>query len=539
MEIPNHIKRALKCGKFPPMRDWRNVSLSQCTRAERNMKFIEGYFKIPEGDKVGEPLRLTLFQEVFFYCVFDAPRKIRRVIFSIARKNAKTALIAIIDILFIVGPEAIQNSRLNSAAQTREQASEVFNYASKIIQQSEKLSSMAKVVTSSKKIIGIRTRVEYRAISSDAKSNIGGSPLIAIIDEAGQIKGAQDELVEAILTGQLAYENAMHFIISTQASSDGDWLSVQIDDAINNQPDDVICFLFAADENCDLLDEEQWLNANPALGDFLSKDNLKKLLTEAQRMPSLEMSRRNLNLNQRVNTDSPFVAKSVWQSCGDDIEIPIGAKVWLGLDLSAVQDLTALVMIAQVGERWAVRSWFWLPADGLREKSEQDRVPYDLWHKQGLLETTQGRVINYDFVAHHLREIFKSYDVQKLAFDRWRIDAFKAACSEVGFTEDMLARFANFGQGFKDMSPALRELEADLLNGKIAHGNHPVLSMCAANAVVLSDPAGNRKLVKPKERHRRIDGMIALVMARGVAIMESELIGATPWDLDADFKLEL
>ena len=65
------------------------------------------------------------------------------------------------------------------------------------------------------------------------------------------------------------------------------------------------------------------------------------------------------------------------------------------------------------------------------------------------------------------------------------------------------------------MSPALRELETVLLNTQVAHGNHPVLTMCADNAVVQTDPAGNRKLNKAKSV-RRIDGLVALAMAFGV-----------------------
>lgn len=520
MILPDYIQRALRCGKFPPMRDWRNTPLQDCTRAEKNMKFIEKYFKVPEGDLVGQPMKLTLFQEVFFYCVFDAPRKIRRVIFSIARKNAKTALIAIIVILYICGQEAIQNSRLASAAQTRDQASEVFNYASKIIEQSPELSTFAKVVASRKMIFGITSKVQYKALSSDAKSNIGGSPLVAVIDEAGQIEGERDALVEAILTGQLAYENALHFIISTQAATDGDWLSIQIDDAINNQPDDVICFVYEADAECDLLDEIQWKNANPALDDFCSRENLRNLLSEAQRMPSLEASRRNLNLNQRVNRNNPFIPPVVFKACGKPANIQYGDKIYAGLDLSTAVDLSALVFIANKNNNWHVEGRYFLPKDTLKEKSRQDRVPYDVWEKQGFIVATNGKVIDYDFIAQEIWNLFHYYDLQVLGFDRYKISYLKPKLIDLGFTDEMLDKIQPFGQGFVSMSPAIQELEADFIQGRIAHGNNPVLSMAAQNATVLSDSTGNRKLVKPKQRYKRIDPMVALVMARGVVTTE-------------------
>lgn len=184
-----------------------------------------------------------------------------------------------------------------------------------------------------------------------------------------------------------------------------------------------------------------------------------------------------------------------------------------------MNDLTALVLIAPHEGRWHVQPTFWLPGEGLYEKARKDRVPYDVWHEQGHLEATPGRSIEYEWVAHHLRDLFERYDIRKLAFDRWNWRHLKPWLERVGFGEDDLERFVEFGQGYQSMSPALRTLESDLLNGKLAHGKHPVLSMCAANAVVQSDPSGNRKLAKDKSRGR-IDGMVALTMARAVAETE-------------------
>jgi phage terminase large subunit-like protein len=144
-------------------------------------------------------------------------------------------------------------------------------------------------------------------------------------------------------------------------------------------------------------------------------------------------------------------------------------------------------------------------------------VPYDVWARGGYLQTTPGKSIEYEFVAEHLRGLFDRLDIRALGFDRWNFKHLKPWLLKAGFTEEEIEeKFVEFGQGMQSMSPALRDLESDLLNAKLAHGGHPVLSMCAANAVVQTDPAGNRKLTKQKSRGR-IDGMVALTMARGVA----------------------
>jgi phage terminase large subunit-like protein len=148
-------------------------------------------------------------------------------------------------------------------------------------------------------------------------------------------------------------------------------------------------------------------------------------------------------------------------------------------------------------------------------------VPYDLWHQQGYLNAAPGSSIDYEYVAEYLRGIFDELDVRKIAFDRWGFRHLRQWLLKAGFTESMIeAHFAEFGQGYQDMSPALRALEGEILSGRLAHGGHPVLTMCAANAAVAIDPAGNRKF----EKHRssgRIDGMVALAMAIAAATSDA------------------
>lgn len=235
-------------------------------------------------------------------------------------------------------------------------------------------------------------------------------------------------------------------------------------------------------------------------------------------MPSREAEYRNLILNQRVEASAPFVAKSVWIANGSPVAPSFaGRPVYAGLDLSETSDLTALVMVAQIDDLWHVKPVFWLPAEGLPEKSRRDRVEYNVWHAQGLLRTTPGRAIEYSYVARELFALFAENDVRAVGFDRFNMRHLMPWLREAGFNESQLERFKEFGQGFVSMGPAVRELEAQLLNVRLAHGGHKVLEMCAQNAVTETDAAGNRKLSK-KRSHGRIDGMVALAMAIGTAV---------------------
>ena len=225
-------------------------------------------------------------------------------------------------------------------------------------------------------------------------------------------------------------------------------------------------------------------------------------------------------MNQRIDaTVSPFLAADIWQACAGEPRDFRGCEVFAGLDLSESGDLTALALAHcdPTTGVWHVRMVFWLPAESLRRKATIDREPYDLWAQRGFLELTPGAAIDYDWVAERLKSIFDDYRIKRLAFDAWNFKHLRPCLARAGFPETCLNEvFTEFGQGYRSMSPAVRAAETLILNRKLRHGSNPVLNMCAANSVIESDAAGNRKLTKKKSRGR-IDGMVALVMAIGVA----------------------
>jgi len=499
------------------------------TRGERVIQFIEKYCVVPEGKLVGQPMRLESFQKRFITEVYDNPAGTRRGILSIARKNGKSGLIAAMVLAHIVGPEARLNAQIVSGARSRDQAALVFNLAWKMCQLSEELSKLVRVVPSGKRLIGLPMNVEYRAMAAEGKTAHGLSPVVIILDELGQVRGSQDAFVEALETAQGAYDDGLQLVISTQAPTDADMLSVWIDDAKRSDDPHTVCHVYAADEDADVMDREGWEKANPAIGSFRSRIELEQAADKAARMPSFENSFRNLYLNQRVNMVAAFVSPSVWKDgngpASDDVFL--AGPVYGGLDLSATTDLTALILTARDHEGVNhVRAYFWMPQDSVIEAAKRDRAPYDVWVRDGLLRTTPGKVIDYAFVARDIGALTADLPVAKIGFDRWRMDRMQGALDSAGVALPL----EPFGQGYVSMSPALDALEADLLQGKVRHGGHPVLTMCAANAVAVPDPAGNRKLDKSKATGR-IDGMVALAMAEGVEAMYREIEGPSIYEV--------
>ena len=476
---------------------------------------------MPEGKLVGQQVKLRPWQRREIVKIYDNPAGTRRAIISFGRKNGKTALAAFLLLLHLCGPEARPNSTLYSAAQSREQAAILFSLAAKVVRLSPTLSAYVVPVDSGKRLTCEELGTVYRALSAEAATAYGLSPVFIVHDELGQVRGPRSELYEALETATGAQDNPLSIVISTQAPNPTDLLSVLIDDAKTEADKRVVLSLYTAPDDADPFDAETIKLANPAFGDFQNADEVLAMAEDARRMPSREPEYRNLILNQRVEMFAPFISRSVWAACGSEVAKSFdGLPMFGGLDLSSVNDLTAKIYVAPVGSIWHVKPTFWLPREGLVEKSRSDRVPYDVWAEQGHLRTTPGKTVDYEFVAATLYTDCEQGDVRKIAFDRWNWKHLKPWLLKAGFSEDQLegdaAIFEQMGQGYQSMSPALRDLESDLLDGKIAHGNHPVLTMCAANAVVTSDPAGNRKLDKAKATGR-IDGMVGLTMARAAA----------------------
>lgn len=494
-------------------------------RWQRNVAWVEAHCRIPEGKLVGQPVRLTKEQKRWFRTIYGSPT--RRFILSMGRKNAKTSTAAFLLLLHLVGPEARPNSQLFSAAQSREQAAILFGLAAKIARMSPDLVSFVGVRDTAKQLYCEELGTLYRALSADATTAYGLSPAFVVHDELGQVSGPRSELYDALETAAAAQESPLSIIISTQAPSDGDLLSILIDDAKAGGDRMTKLVLYSADPDIDPFSDKAIRQANPHFCEFMNRDEVRSQAESARRMPAREAAYRNLVLNQRVRVTNTFITQSVWDA-GQETPRPepfIDAPVYVGLDLSSRNDLTAIVYAAKgTGSVWSVRAEFFAPATGLHDRARRDRVPYDVWAEMGFLTLTPGASIEYEVVASRLCEICDDYNVVKIAFDRWRIDVLKAELARLGRELPLVP----FGQGFRDMSPAIDALESELLNGRIAHGGNPVLRMCALNAVVTRDPAGNRKLDKAKATGR-IDGIVALAMALGAAGADDVV------DDDADF----
>lgn len=499
------------------------------SKGDRVIKWIQDYCYIPEGKDAGKPVRLREWQKKEIRGIYNNPVGTRRAIISFGRKNAKTTLAAFLLLCHLAGVVMVRNSQLFSAAQSRDQAGVLFALAAKIVRMSPTLRKLVTIRDTAKQLFCAELGTLYRALSAEVSTAFGLSPVFIVHDELGQVKGPRSSLYEALETATGAQEDPLSIVISTQAPTDADLLSVLIDDAKAGHDARVYVSVYEAPMDDDPFAEETIRKANPAFGDFLNATEVMAMSEDARRMPAREAEYRNLVLNQRVEASSPFITRSVWKDCSGEVLSISDVSVYGGLDLSSVSDLTANVFIGKKNGIWQVHPTFWLPLKGLKEKAKADRVPYDVWYEKGFLKAAPGASVDYEYVAAWLWEQFQTLRIAKIGFDRWAFVHLKPWLIKSGFSEQSLAEhFVEFGQGTKSMTPALKVLEGEIVNKRLAHGDHPVLTMCAANAVVVGQDDA-RKLDK-KKSHGRIDGMVSLAMAFGVAPLEptidiSALIG--------------
>lgn len=391
-----------------------------------------------------------------------------------------------------------------------------------MIEADPELSRLVRMVPSTKTLACYSNGSFFRAISAEAGTKHGYNSSLVIFDELAQARDR--ELYDVLDTSFGARKEPLFLTISTQSNDPEHILSKLIDDGLSGEDPTIVCHLYAAEEESDLSDRKQWKAANPALGDFRDIDDLAASVAKAVRMPGEEPKVRNLLLNQRVAPTATLISRKEWFACAGEVEFATGEPVYLALDLSSTTDLTALVMVsAENGTK--VQPFFWKPADLLRDQSDRDfgsgNHRYVEWHEAGHLLTSPGRSIQPETVGRKIAELVGEYKVLGLAYDRWRIEDLLREFDRLGlqaFKEGEKGdglRLIPWGQGFRDMAPAIDALELAVLERQLTHPSNPVLNWNIANAVATMDPAGNRKLDKDKARFR-IDGAVALAMAVGL-----------------------
>lgn len=498
-------------------------------RVERAVGFFRDVLRLNGGEFEGVAYALLDWQafvvgSIFGWVDADGFRRFRVGYVETAKGSGKSPLAAGIG-LYGLTADGEARAEIYAAATKKDQAMILFRDAVAMRDQSPELARRlvkSGVGENAWNMAYHATGSFFRPISADDGQS-GPRPHISLLDEIHEHKTGY--VVEMLKAGQKSRRQPLLFGI-TNSGTDKRTVCWDYHDygakvsAGQIADDSFFAYICALDEADDpFKDEACWIKANPSIRHGLPGIKyLREQVTQARGMPGKESIVRRLNFCQWVEAEAPWIGGDVWFDAAPEPEFDAaslyGRRCWGGLDLSSTQDLTALVLLFEPTEadpHWRLRPWFWLPGDGLHDKADKDRVPYIAWRDAGFLTALPGRAIDKLAVLHKLAQIVSLYDVQEIAYDEWRIADLLMLIQQEGLAMPALVPFR---QGFKSMAPAVDEFERLLLGRQVRHDGNPVMTWNAANAVVVSDPAGNRKVAKERATGR-VDGIVAAVMAAG------------------------
>jgi len=484
---------------------------------ERVKRFFRLCCTHSKGEWAGQPFILEPWQDKKIIAPLfgwkrkvDGLRKHRTCYAEIAKKNGKSLLASSVG-LYLTGADDEPGAEVYAFAAEKDQARIVFDGASIMCNSNEELASQCEVFRN--QITFHATNSYFRVLSAEAYSKQGYNCHGIIGDELHEQPNRL--LYDTLRRGTAARRQPVEFYI-TNAGWDRHSICWEVHDYAERvkrgaiKDDTFLPVIYKAADGADWTDPRVWGQANPNLGISVKKEFLANECKLAQDVPANENSFRRFHLTQWTKQEIRWMPMKHWNKCPsrEPEESFRGRMCYSGLDLATTTDIAALGHVfPSDGGFFDVIMRFWIPEEQMESRIKRDKVPYDLWEKQGWIHATPGNVIDYGYIYETIDQDAQMFDIAELAFDRW--GATKIIQDLQGRDMEVI----QFGQGFTSMSPPTKELLKLVLSGKLRHGNNPVLNWMADNVVVEIDGAGNIKPSKKKSTEK-IDGIVALVMAQ-------------------------
>lgn len=515
--------------------------------AEKVRGFFEDLLCVPDEERGGvKPFVLLkwwyrdVIAPLFGWKKPDGRRRFDKGFITTAKKTGKSTVLSGLP-LYMMLADGEEEAECYSAAVDRDQASITYRKASRMVKESRELTSVLKRVDSQKRIVHHRTASFFEALSSDADSADGKNPHLLIVDELHRWKDRS--FFNALMYGDIHRRQPMFLMITTAGD---ERLCVGFEEyefakrllSGENYSRSHFAFISEASPDRAWDDPEGWIEANPSLKEgFSDIGKLQAKCEEARQIPTKQREFERFICNRWVDVaDDLLLDVDAWKACGDLLPNHDGLSCSGGLDLSSVDDLTALCLAFQVGDFVDLRWWFWMPEENIRSREDRWRVPLRDWVRAGWIQATPGNAVDYAYIraaisgvtlsaqgtplSSNLDCLASQYDIQELRFDPWNASKL---VSELGEYDGIA--MVEMRQGFASMSAPTKELQRLVALRRIRHGGNPVATWMVEHAVPDIDPAGNAKPNKSKSRHK-IDGIVAAVMA----ISGINAIGSSVYD---------
>ncbi len=498
---------------------WKNSAefIFDPKTAKRVCDFFPEHFRHGKGEFARKPFILERWQRQIIGHLFgwkrkDGTRRYRQMFFYVPKKNGKTQLAAGIALVMLVADNE-PGAEVYAASGDKDQATLIFEAGSYMVENDDSLNEEIKILPGYKLMKFEATQSYWKVLSSEAKTKHGPNVHCLILDELHVFRN--DELIDTLQRGTISRRQPLTCYLTTADYSRPSPCNTLLSYAKKVRDGEVadphfLPVIYETDPEADWTLESTWKAANPNYGVSVKRDYFVAEVARAKEEPSKENSFKRLHLNVQTKQEKKWMDMQEWDANGQVIEKSalLGKKCYAALDLASTTDIVAAGLYFP--EYKAVLMMFWVP-----EKTAAKKLEYDIWHKDGYINISKGKVINYEEIRTWLNDMAELYDIQSIAYDPWNASQLAIKLSEDGF------QLVEFRQGYKSMNEPTKELEKLVLKHEIVHFGNPVLRWMIANAQTMEDPAGNVKLVKPgKDSPEKIDGAVCLVMLIGLAMVE-------------------
>ena len=501
--------------------------------AEHRISFYK-FCKHSKGEWAGQILQPEPWQQFIDWNIFgwkreDGSRRFRTAYTAVARKNGKSTQLAVTG-LYLAFFDDEPGSETYTAATKMDQAIIIHSESTRMVKSSPDL---LRRITINKNALTCDPKAQkFVPLGQDSNTSDGLNVHAALIDEYHAHPDAG--MYDVLKTGMGSRRQPLMYIITT-AGFEKEYPCYEMEARIkrilegSEIDDTVFGILYTLDEDDDWQDQRVWIKANPNLGVSKKLENMQDDFKEAVSMPSKQNNFKTKHMDIWTEAQTRWITQDKWALNAHPVneEGLLGRVCYGGLDLSSVHDLTSWTLCFPPdgpGDKYKFLFRFFIPQDGLHEKTVKERFDYETMVRNGFIVTTPGNVIDYDFIQSLILDDAKKFSIKEAAFDRWGSnDIVPRLVEELG--PDF---FVEFGQGFKSMSPACKDFERKVMMGELATGGNPVMNWMIACTELATDPAGNIKPVKPDrlKTGKHIDGVITAIMSLSRAISATESTSA-------------
>lgn len=502
-------------------------------RAQHAIDFIERYCKHSKGKWGGRPIRLMLWEKAMLSAIFgfvdlEGRRRYRTVLLIVGKKNGKSLLASAIGVYMMIA-DGEPGADVYAVATKRDQAKIIWSEAVRMVRKSPTLARYIKCRVGD--MAADLNESTFKALASDSDTLDGLNVHCALMDEIHQWKRGR-ALYDIVADGVAAREQPLILITSTAGvirEDIYDELYEYSEKVINGLGDpegyrdpQFLPLIYELDARNEWTEEQNWIKANPGLGEIKNLDTLRRKVEKAKANPELVKNLVCKEFNVRETSAEAWIPFEELNNTATFSVAELAPRYGFGgADLSKTTDLTAAAAIFRVPQDPTIYAlmMFWLPEDNLEQRVREDKIPYDVWASQGLVRLCPGNRISYTMVCDWFEEIERDLDIKllKIGYDGW---------SASYFVEELKSRFGPevpeaVIQGKKTLSGPMQSLGANLRAKLVNYNNNPVLKWNLANTAVDEDRNGNIQPIKTSRPTRRIDGTAALLDA--CVVYEREL----------------